>query len=545
MKTHLLLTFLALGLSSAWATKPNIVFILADDLGFAEIGANKADNYKTPHIDSLATTGLRFNHFYTAPLCGPSRALILTGRYAFRSGAVTQDACANIIREGENAEVMVPTVLKKAGYSTAMIGKWGQILPSGDASQWGFDHVLSFKASGIYWNKAAAGEWVKKYALAGDKDGEGGVRANPGPYNINEAKLTMADNEYMPDLMHKNAIEFLRTNKDNPFFLYYSMSFVHAQILPTPDSAPPDMSVDAGTRYARLYQDNVNYMDKLVGNLLAELEALKLRENTIIMFMGDNGTAKANADRATIGGRRLIGQKGGMEEGGGLVPFIVNWQGKTPAGKLNENLSDASDLLPTFAEIAGAPLPEKRIIDGKSLLPQIKGDTKSPRTWAFTQLGEHWHIREAAWKLNEAGQLYDMKNAPFEEIPVPTDSKDEVATAARARLSAALAELNPAGGFKGEGSGRGDKSKKKKKKETKKESKPETAAAPVGDSAAERAAKFDKIDKKKAGQFDKAYYISHQSDAEGAAKRFEKFDVNKDGIVTRDEYINNGEKKTK
>ncbi len=574
---HLLLTTAALLLvplvilAAAAPAKPNIIFILADDLGFAEIGANGADRYKTPNIDSLAKTGIRFNHFYTGPLCGPSRALILTGRYGFRSGAVTQDACASIIRTGDKAEVMIPTVLKKAGYTTAMIGKWGQILPSGDAAEWGFDHVLSFRASGIYWNKTAAASLIKKYELAGDKGAEDGVRANPGPYNINAKKLTMADAEYMPDLMQANAIDFINANKAKPFFLYYSLSFVHSQILPTPDSAPLAPGTEAAARYAQAYKDNVTYMDKLIGKLLAELDRLKLRDNTVIFFMGDNGTAKAAADLATIGGRRLIGQKGGMEEGGGLVPFIVSWKGVTPTGKLNENLSDASDLLPTFAEIAGAPVPADRVIDGKSLLPQIKGGTTSPRTWAFTQLGEHWHVRDAGWKLNEAGQLFDMKNAPFEEIPVAADSKGAAAIAARKRLSDALTALNPAAGFKGEGSGRGDRTKKEKKELEKKageksEAKPESVAAPKSRTApetrspassttiplapadavsAERAAKFDRLDKDKHGKLTLDEYKSRQSDPEAAAKRFEKFDADKDGVVTRGEFINNGAKKLK
>jgi len=561
-------------LHAAPAPKPNIIFILADDLGFAEIGANGSDRYKTPHIDSLASTGIRFSHFYTAPLCGPSRALILTGRYAFRSGAVTQDACASLVRTGDKAEVMIPNVLKKAGYTTAMIGKWGQILPSGDAAQWGFDHMLSFKASGIYWNKAAAAAWVKKYELAGEKGADDGVRANPGPYHIDEKKLTLTDTEYMPDLMHSNAMAFINENKERPFFLYYSLSHVHSQILPTPDSAPPAPGSDAASRHNQLYTDNIAYMDKLVGKLLAELDRLKLRENTVIFFMGDNGTAKAASDLATIGGRRLAGQKGGMEEGGGLVPLLVSWPGVTPAGRLTANLADASDLLPTFAEIAGAPLPENRVIDGKSLAPQIRGETQSPRTWVFTQLGENFHVREAAWKLNQSGQLFDMKNAPFEEIAVPADSKDEAAVAARQRLSKALAELKPAAGFKGEGSGRGDKTKKEEKK--KKASAPSSTAAPAAPTgttapaaqpeskpepaptsvaltsektpdaqSAERAAKFDKLDPKKTGKLTLDDYKAHQSDPEAAARRFEKFDVNKDGIVTRDEYIQNNATKPK
>jgi len=533
------------GLSQAGG-KPNIVFILADDLGFAEIGANKADHYKTPNIDSLANTGIRFNHFYTAPLCGPSRALILTGRYAFRSGAVTQDACGSIIREGKDAEVMAPSVLKKAGYTSAMIGKWGQILPSGDAAQWGFDHVMSFKASGIYWNKAAAGQWVGKYALEGDKDGEGGVRANPGPYNIDKRQLAMADSDYMPDLMHADALKFLHQNKDKPFFLYYSLSFVHSQILPTPDSAPPDLNADAASRYAQLYADNIAYMDKLVGNLLAELDRLKLRENTVIMFMGDNGTAKANADRATVGGRRIVGQKGGMEEGGGLVPFVVSWPGVTPPDKVNDNFADASDLLPTFAELAGASLPENRIIDGKSLVSQIKGDAESPRQWAFTQLGGHWHVREAGWKLNEAGQLFDMKNAPFEEVRVAADAKEEASVAARKRLSAVLAELNPSAGFKGEGDGRGSKKQKKPKKSEESAVKPKSMDTPPAETLSEeeqeRAGKFDRLDKDKVGSLTREYYTTHQSDAAAAGERFDKYDSDKDGLVTRDEYIFKGKK---
>lgn len=546
MKRLLLAIALALA-PTLQAAKPNIVFILADDLGFAEIGANKSDRYKTPNIDSLANNGIRFSHFYTAPLCGPSRSLILTGRYAFHTGAVTQDACGKLVREGAKAEIMAPAVLKKAGYTSAMIGKWGQILPSGDAAQWGFDHMLSYKASGIYWNKTAAGNWVQKYALEGDKDGEGGVRANPGPYNIDDKKLSMSDTEYMPDVMHDDAMAFLQKHKNKPFLLYYSLSFVHSQILPTPDSVPPDLNTSTTARHDQLYADNIAYMDKLVGKLLAELDRLKLRENTIVMFMGDNGTAKANADRATIGGRRVIGQKGGMEEGGGLVPFIVSWPGVTPAGKLNENLADASDLLPTFAELAGARLPENRIIDGKSLVSQIKGGTESPRKWAFTQLGSHWHVREAGWKLNEEGQLFDMKNAPFEEIAVAADAKDEASVAARQRLSAVLADLNPGAGFKGEGDGRGSK-KQKKRKSTEPEARPTTKPTetpPANAEDAERAAKFDRLDKDKTGKFTREYYTTHQSDPDGANKRFDKFDANQDGIVTREEYINNGSKKSK
>ncbi len=460
MRLHTLLTvvLLAAGPLVSWAgPKPNIVFILADDLGFAELGCNGSDRYRTPHIDALADSGVRFTRFYTVPLCGPSRALILTGRYGFRTGAVTQDACKTIIRKGEKAEVMIPTVLKQAGYATAMIGKWGQLSPSGDPAEWGFDHDLHYKGSGMYWNS--------KVAKPMSEGGE--VRGDPDTYVVDGKTIQVKDDEYIPDLLHKDAVSWIEARKGGPFFLYYSLSHVHGEILPTPDSVPAPKGETEEAKRKRHYVDNIVYMDRLVGKLVAELDRLKLRENTLIVFMGDNGSAKSNAEDATIGGRRIEGEKGSMKEGGGLVPFLVSWPGVTPAGKVNNNVADASDLLPTFAELAGAPLPTGRVIDGRSLVSQLKGYTESPRAWAFCQLSNHYYVREAGWKLDQAGILYDMKAAPFKEVAVAADTKDEAAVAARARLSAALTGLNPAAGYKdevGDGSGRSANKEDKKKK---------------------------------------------------------------------------------
>ena len=462
-----LLAIFSAGLASLFgaSAKPNIVYILADDLGFAELGCNGSDRYKTPNIDALANSGVRFTRFYTVPLCGPSRAMILTGRYGFRSGAVTQDACKTIIRTGEKAEVMIPTVLKKAGYASALIGKWGQLTPSGDPSDWGFDHELYYKGSGMYWNS--------KVAKPMSEGGE--VRGDPDTYVLDGKTVSVKDDEYIPDLLHKDATAWMEAQKGRPFFLYYSLSQVHGEILPTPDSAPAPKGESNNQRAQRLLADNIAYMDKLVGKLVAELDRLKLRENTLIVFMGDNGSTKSAAVDATIGGRRIEGEKGSMKEGGGLVPFFATWPGVMASGKVNANVADASDLLPTFAEIAGAPLPTGRVIDGRSLVSQFKGDTKSPRTWAFCQLSNNYYVREAGWKLDQSGTLYDMKDAPFKEVAVAVDTKDEAAVAARARLSAALTGLNPAAGYKdevGDGTGRsGNKDEKKKKTKKVKEAK--------------------------------------------------------------------------
>lgn len=399
--------------------KPNIIFILADDLGIGDVGCYGADNYKTPNIDRLASQGIRFTNAYTAPLSGPSRATILTGRHLFRTGATNQDATGEM---KPSVETMMPSYLKKAGYVTASIGKWGQ-LPL-NPSDFGFDHYLKFQGSGIYWNTQDKG---KTYLLDG-------VQKN------------LKDKEYLPDVMHKDLVEFLTQNRDKPFYVYYSLSHVHAEILPTPDSKPDSKNI---------YADNISYMDKLVGQLVSELERLKLSDNTILVFFGDNGTAGGRANAATIGGRRLIGQKGSMQEGGSLEPMIVYWPGVTPKGKVLNDLISAVDFVPTFAEIAGVKLPEDKVLDGQSFNAQLHGEKGNPRSTVFVQLASMWYVRSADWKLNEKGELYDMSKAPFEEILVPSDTKNPDAVVARKSLQAALDKLNPAGGIKDTGDGTG------------------------------------------------------------------------------------------
>ncbi|MEK6649377.1 MAG: sulfatase-like hydrolase/transferase [Bacteroidota bacterium] len=408
-------------------TKPNIIFILADDLGIGNVSCYGADNYSTPHIDQLARGGIRFTHAYTPSLCGPSRAAILTGRYPFRTGATNQVATG---RMTPAAETMIPKVLKLVGYVTSAIGKWGQ-LPLGPAD-FGFDDYLKYTGSGVYWNTQDRGK----------------------TYLVNGEKRTLRDKEYMPDVMHQHLVDFITQHQDKPFYVYYSLSHIHGEILPTPDSAS-DSKDD--------YTANIVYMDKLVGKLVGELDRLKLREKTLIVFFGDNGTPGGRAKRATIGGVPLNGTKGSMLEGGSLVPLIANWPGKTPEGKVSDNLIDSSDLFPTFAALAGTPLPGNKIIDGRSFASTLNGEKSQSRDWIFIQLGGKWYVREAGWKLNQAGELFALRNAPFEEKLVPADSKDPAANAARKRLQTALDQLNPAGGILDDGNGTGRPVTRKKR----------------------------------------------------------------------------------
>jgi len=426
LKSILLIAFLKITPSFA-QNKPNIIFILADDYGYGEVGIYGADNYKTPNIDKLATTGLKFNHCYTGSLCGPSRAMLLTGRHPFRTGATNQDATGQFTPQ---AETMIPKMLKKAGYVSASIGKWGQLPLT--PSDFDFDEYLAFKGSGIYWNTQAKGK----------------------EYLLNGATVALKDNEYMPDLMHKKSVDFMARNKNKPFFLYYSLSHVHTEILPTPDSKPNSKN---------LYYDNIAYMDKLIGKLMTSLDSLKLRENTLVIFMGDNGTANGYADVATINGKRLIGEKGSMKEGGALVPLIANWKGTTPNGKVTNLMVESTDFFPTFMELSGVKTTDN-VLDGESILPEIKGQKKDHRTWIFNQLARNWYVRELNWKLNQAGELFDMTKSPFEEILVPSDSKDKDAIDARVRLQKRLDLINPAAGIVDTGDGTGKHAKEQRTK---------------------------------------------------------------------------------
>jgi arylsulfatase A len=396
---------LAVGtMAAAAAGKPNIIFILSDDVGLGNISACGGTNFKTPNIDALAAGGTRIEHCYANPLCGPSRATCLTGRYVFRTGMLTNGSGGAM---DPKKEVMLPRVLKPAGYVTAQVGKWSQLpLQPGD---WGFDEYLRFAGSGKYW-------------------------ASQQPTYTQNGKTISLGDKYLPDVMHTFLVDFITRHKDRPFYVHYAMSQMHAKFMRTPDTKP-------GTQ--DYYGDNNAYMDKLVGQLVAALDRLQLREKTLIVFTGDNGTAPHGADRAKVNGRPISGKKGNMLEGGSRVPLIVNWKGTTPAGKVLRDLTDFTDFLPTFAELAGAPLPEGATIDGHSFAAQIQGQPGRPREWVYVQLNQKRYVRDQRWKLTGQGELFDLKDAPFQEVPVPADSDDPDARAARAKLKAVLDGLNP------------------------------------------------------------------------------------------------------
>ena len=429
----LILLVAALCASSAPANaanaKPNILFILADDLGIDGVSCYGADSHRTPNIDKLAASGTRFETCYAAPLCGPSRCLLMTGRYAFRTGGIANGSW----RPGgpgalSKDEWSIAKVLKQAGYATGQAGKWRQV---GETPRdWGFDE---------YCTDPTAGGWYWKDT-----------------YFKNGQTINAGTNAYNPDIIQKVTIDFLTRHKDQPFFFYYAMHLVHKPTLHTPDSPPKDGP--------ERYDDNIKYMDKQVGEIIATLEKLGLREKTLVLFSGDNGTAVGYP--SPIHGRWINGAKGSMLEGGSRVPLIASWPGVTPAGKVSRDIVSFADQLPTFAELGGAKLPQGVKIDGISYAAQLRGEKSVSREWAYVQLGERWYVREQGWKLNELGELFDMSDAPFVEKPIAPAADTEASRAARARLGAVLADLNPAAG-KTDRRGNGGKAMKQQQRKKK------------------------------------------------------------------------------
>jgi arylsulfatase A len=407
------------------APKPNIILIYSDDVGIGDIGCCGGP-FKTPQIDSLAKGGTRFEYCYSTPLCGPSRCETLTGRYPFRTGLINNNS-QNAIQPGH--EIMIPTVLRKAGYVTASVGKWGQM--SFGPRAWGFDEFIVFPGSGRYY------------------------RAQTEHYRVNGQQQNLAEGEYLPDIMHEFLVKFITHHKDQPFFVYYPMSHIHGPIVPTPDSK-------AGASADELYRDNITYMDKLVGKLMAELDRLHLREKTLVLFTGDNGTARFGANTATVNGRKIIGLKASMLEGGSRVPLIAKWPGITPAGKVNHDLIDFSDFFATFAEFAGAPLPEGVTLDSHSFAPQIKGQKGTSRDWVYVELNGKSYARNARFKLTNGGDLYDLSEAPFSEIPVSSTTTDPAAIAARKQLQEVLNQHPAAPGAPNQKAGKAAKKKARK-----------------------------------------------------------------------------------
>lgn len=402
--------------------QPNIILIMADDLGYECLGCYGSASYETPHLDRLAATGMRFDHCYAQPLCTPSRVKIMTGRSNAR----------NYIKFGifDFKEKTFAHALKVAGYDTCIVGKW-QLTGRGANGpyQAGFDEYCLWHMEDCFAPK--------------------GSRYHDPKIIKNGKPLPGLKGKYGPDVFCDHICDYLERHKSknsNPFLLYYPMALTHGPFVPTPDSKDWNRKVKSNTKY---FADMVAYMDKIIGRIARKLDELGLRENTLILFTGDNGSPGRMPSKMQDG-RVIKGGKGQTTDAGTHVALIANWKGATPAGKVCKDLVDFSDFLPTLAEAAGAPLPNGVTIDGRSFLPQLKGKKGNPRQWIFCHYNPRPErtklvrfARDKRWKLyatgdnKRAGNLYDITADPLEQNPLdPTQAGPEAATAKKRLQSA-------------------------------------------------------------------------------------------------------------
>jgi arylsulfatase A len=402
------------------ANRPNIILILADDLGYETIGANGGTSYQTPVLDRLAAAGIRFTHCYVQPLCTPTRAQLMTGRYNIR----------NYINFGsmDTRAVTFGTLLQQAGYATCMVGKWqlGQDLDL--PKKFGFDEYCLWQHT----------RRPPRYA-------------NPG-LEINGVEEDFADGHYGPDVVNAYALNFITRKKDRPFFLYYSMMLTHAPYQPTPDSPDwdPKAQGEQVNQDAKHFADMVAYMDKLVGRLVARLDTLGIRDNTLLVFVGDNGTGRGT--RSMMGDRLVIGGKGTTTDAGMHVPLIASWPGKVPHGMVCGDLVDSTDFVPTLLDAAGVKLPSGPQLDGRTFLPQVLGAEGQPRDWVYSWYSPRqtadMTVREFAfnqrYKLYRTGEFFDLARDLDEKQPLTVASLEGEAARAANTLQGALDQFKDA-----------------------------------------------------------------------------------------------------
>jgi arylsulfatase A-like enzyme len=454
-RTSLFLVGLVLALSAsvgaaadAKPRPPNIVFILADDLGWTDLGCQGSKYYETPHIDRLTAQGLRFTSHYHSQNCAPTRACLMSGQYAPRTGIYTVGTLER--GKARDRKLVVPVnvtnlpldrrtvadTLKKAGYATGMFGKWhlGQKGPY-HPSKRGFDEAIVSMG--------------KHFDF------------------VTQPPVTYPKGTYLADWITDRAVDFITRHKEGPFFLYVPHFGVHSpfqakkELIPHYQKKPP-----AGGHRDPVYAAMIQSVDESVGRIVARLEELKLADNTIIIFASDNGGVGGYAE---IGGRGvtdnapLRGGKGMLYEGGVRVPFIIRWSGRVrPGGRCDEPTTHV-DLFPTFLELAGIKERPRQPLDGVSLVPLLHNPAgKLPRDaiyahfpgylegngtgkWRTTPVG---FIRSGDWKLMEFFEdgrleLYNLKDDLGEKnnlaAKMPQRARD-----LQARLAAWRQELHAA-----------------------------------------------------------------------------------------------------
>ena len=400
--------------SRSHASTPNIILIMADDFGYECVTANGGQSYQTPNLDRLAASGVRFEHCHVQPLCTPTRVQLMTGLYNVR----------NYLNFGTlpRSETTFAHVLLKAGYTTGICGKWQLGREVDSPKHFGFQESC-------LWQQTRR---PPRYA-------------NPG-LEYNGVEKDFSNGEYGPTLVNDFALEFLSKHRDKPFFLYYPMMLTHDPFQPTPDS--PDWNAKAmgedKNQDVKHFAEMTAYMDKLIGQVDAKLGELGIRENTLLLFIGDNGTGRPITSR--FEGAEYRGGKGTTTRNGTHVPLIASWPGVVKTGQVNRDLISSVDILPTLCEAAGVSIPKT---DGVSFARQLQGQKGSPREWLYSWYSPRQQVdltvKEYAWDHNykryRTGELFDLTADPMEKTPLSSQAIQGEAKMASAKLQKVLEQF--------------------------------------------------------------------------------------------------------
>ncbi|WP_163322806.1 arylsulfatase [Draconibacterium mangrovi] len=426
--------------------RPNIIYILADDLGYGDLSCYGQTHFSTPNIDKLAANGMLFTQHYSgSTVCAPSRSTLMTGQH---TGHTPVRGNKEWQPEGQYpmaaSAVTVAEALKEAGYSTGAFGKWGLGYPGseGDPNMQGFDEFYGYNCQRMGHNYYPYHLWhnQEKIVLEG-----------------NSGKKTES---YGPELMHKEALRFIENNKNQPFFMYYPSIIPHAELFAPEEyiakyrgKLEPEKAykgVDDGPNYKQggygsqqethaAFAAMVDYLDMQVGEIVAKLKELGIYDNTLIIFTSDNGPhleGGADPDYFNSNGP-LKGYKRDLYEGGIRVPMIAMWNGKIKAASTSNHISAFWDVFPTIAEITGISAPDS--IDGVSFLPTLLGEEQTAQHdylyWEFHELKGRQAVRKGDWKLvrynvftpeKTTTELYNLATDVGEENNVAADHPELV-----------------------------------------------------------------------------------------------------------------------
>jgi arylsulfatase A len=485
MKTHRsLLALFAIAVAAVWCApraskaaeeSPNVVYILADDLGYAELGCYGQEKIRTPNLDRLAREGMRFTQHYCGnAVCAPSRCSLMTGKHPghayIRSNRKATLPADLIERYGiefsgqepiPDAEVTIAEMLKQKGYATAAVGKWGlgHFGTTGDPNRQGIDLFFGYNCQAHAHSFYPGHLWQNDRKVKLDNDppvpGHAKLPAGADP-NDPASYAPFKGTDYAPDRMIDVALQFIRQNKGGPFFLYFPSTIPHLALQIPDEELKPylgqwDETPFVGGGYTphrtprAAYAAMISRLDKDVGRIMALLEELDLDDNTLVMFSSDNGTTHLGKEVdyeffESVG--PLRGLKGSLYEGGIRVPMIARWTGKIKAATVTDHVSAFWDVLPTIAEVTGTEPPKG--IDGISFAPTLLGRPAEQKQheflyWEFTGYGGQQGVRMGNWKAVRQGmlrrnnpdplkiELYSLKDDVGESQDVAADQPDVVA----------------------------------------------------------------------------------------------------------------------